>query len=352
MHGKIKKKWEAPMTRRFQPRSTPAENLRIIIHTIPWRLLILLPLLILFAIPAFYYGRHAGQTVFPTMTSFFYNLTGSPAAATPTPFPPYPAALPQVGTLLYTVQSGDSCDEILYSQMRMADAGTIFSDANPNTTQSLDASIGQDCHGLQNGMVLTLSPQYPLTALGGVVLKVDPTSSQQVLPTPVINIVHQQQLGTDCSGGCQLVVRLAPGVEVHLLVQTTLPIQPGSWVWAQATLARKNIKGFDDYPYADPLASLAGMSLRACDLQINDKHDDNSLSCSQLLPNTINDDGGAWLFGVTGPGSFDHWGYPLHLPTGTRVLLWLTADTNGDLMFRQGNPIFRYDNATHVYVKA
>ena len=339
------------MTRRFQPRSTPAENLRIVMHSIPWRLLILLPLLILLAIPAFYYGSNAGQKVFPTMTNFFYNLTGSPSAATPTPFPPFPTTLPQVGSLLYTVQSGDSCDEILFRQMHMADAGTIFTDVKPNTIQALDASIGQNCHALQDGMVLTLSPQYPLIVLGGEVLKVDPTSSQQVLPTPVINVVHQQQLGTDCSGGCLLTVRLAPGVQVRLFVQTTLPVKAGSWVWAQAALARKNIKDFDNYPYADPLASLNGMSLRACDLQIDNRQDDNSLSCSQLLPNTIDDDGGAWLFGVTGPGSLDHWGYSLHLSTGTRVLLWLTTDTNGDLKFHQGYPVFRYDDATHVYVR-
>ena len=328
------------MTRRFQPRSTPGENLRIVIHSIPWRLLILVPLLILLAIPAFYYGRHAGQKVFPTVTNFFYNLTGSPSAATPTPFPLFPTALPQVGSLLYTVQSSDSCDEILFRQMRMADAGTIFADIKPETVQALDASIGQNCHTLQAGMVLTLSPQYPLIALGGEVLK------------PVINVVHQQQLGADCSGGCLLTVQLAPGVQVRLFVQTTLPVKTGSWVWAQAALARKNIKDFDNYPYADPLASLNGMSLRACDLQIDSTHDDNSLSCSQLLPNTIDDDGGAWLFGVTGPGSLDHWGYSLHLPAGTRVLLWLTTNTNGDLKFEQGNPVFRYDEATHVYVRA
>src|SRR5437763_16277219 len=97
------------MTRRFQPRSTPAENLRIVIHTIPWRLLILLPLLILLAIPAFYYGSNAGQKVFPTMTNFFYNLTGSHSAATPTQFHPFPTDLLQVGSLLYPLQSGESC---------------------------------------------------------------------------------------------------------------------------------------------------------------------------------------------------------------------------------------------------
>ncbi len=65
----------------------------------------------------------------------------------------------------------------------------------------------------------------------------------------------------------------------------------------------------------------------------------------------IDDDGGAWLFGITGTSSLDHWKYPLHLPAGTRVLLWLSAHSNGNLRFNRGNPVFRYDNATHVYIK-
>lgn len=338
------------MAGHFQPRSTPAENLRIIIRSIPWRLLILLPMLLLLAIPAFYFGLHAGQKVFPTVTNYFYNLTGSPQAVSPTPFPPFPAVLPQVGSRLYTVQGGDSCDEILAVQMHMADAGTIFADIKPKTIQALNASIGQNCHALQPGLVLALSPQYPLIAFGGEVLKVDATSSQQVLPTPLINVSHQQQLGTDCSSGCQLTVKIAPGVEVQLFVETTLPVRVGAWVWTHASLARKNIKDFDNYPFADPLASLNGMSMRACDFELDNRRDDNSLSCSQLLPNTITDDGGAWLFAVTGPGSLDHWGYALHLPAGTRVLLWLTANTSGDLRFNKGNPVFRYNDAAHVYV--
>lgn len=340
------------MVRRFQPRSTPAENLRIVMSSIPWRLLILLPILVLVAIPAFYYGTHAGQKVFPNVTNFFYNLTGAPPTVVPTPLPAFPTILPQVGSILYTVQAGDSCDEILAVQMHMTDAGTIFTDVKPVTIQALDASLGQNCHALQPGMVLALAAQYPLIAFGGEVLKVDATSPQQVLPTPLINVVHQQQLGTDCSGGCLLTLRITSAVQVHLFVETTLSIKVGSWVWAQAALARKNIKDFDNYPYADPLASLNGMSLRACDLQVDNTHDDNSLSCDQLAPNTIDDDRGAWLFGVTGPSSLDHWGYSLHLPAGTRVLLWLTASSSGDLSFHRGNPIFRYDDATHVYVRA
>jgi len=268
----------------------------------------------------------------------------------PTPYPQFPTNLPQPGSILYTVQVGDSCDEILTVQMHMADAGQIFTDVNPNTVNALDNQVGQDCHAIQPGIVLALAPHYPLVALGGVILKVDPTSPLQPLPTPLINVA-QQQLGIDCSNGCNLTVRIAPQVQVQMLVQTTLPVRTGSWIWAQAMFPRKPIKGFDNYPYADPTASLNGATMRVCDLQLDGTHDDNSLSCSQLLPNTIIDDGGAWLFGVTGPGSLDHWRYPLHVAAGTRVLLWLSIDNNGNLVYRKGNPVYRYDAGTHVYVK-
>jgi len=90
--------------------------------------------------------------------------------------------------------------------------------------------------------------------------------------------------------------------------------------------------------------------LRACDLQVDNTHDDNSLSCSQLLPNTIVDDGGAWLFEVTGAGSLDQWHYPLHFPTGTRVLLWLSLDSHGGLKFQNGNAVYRFIARTHFHV--
>src|SRR6266700_5322120 len=224
------------MNRRKQRWSKRIENVRWYIRSIPWQLLILIPILLALAIPTFYFGTHAGQRVLPAVTNYFYNLSGPPPTATPTPLPPFPSMLPQVGSLLYTVQQGDSCDEVLTFQMRMSDAGTIFSDVKPNTIKALDASIGRDCHSLQPGMVLTLSPQYPLIAFGGQVLKVEPTSPQQVLPTPVINIAHQQQLGIDCSNGCILNVRIAPNVQVSLLIQTAIPVKAGSWLWAQATL--------------------------------------------------------------------------------------------------------------------
>src|SRR5947209_11177562 len=206
-----------------QSKRKRGENLRFFIRSIRWGLLILLPVLILVAIPTFYFGTHSGQKVLPAMTNFFYNLTGPPPAATPTPLPPFPSTLPQVGSLLYTVQAGDSCDEILAVQMRMSDASTIFTDVKPNTIQALNATIGHDCHALQPSLVLALSPQYPLIAFGGQVLKVEATSPQQVLPTPVINVPHQQQLGVDCSDGCLVTVRIAAGVQVHISVKTAIP---------------------------------------------------------------------------------------------------------------------------------
>src|SRR6266699_7261030 len=171
------------MNRRKQRWSKRIENVRWYIRSIPWQLLILIPILVALAIPTFYFGTHAGQRVLPAVTNFFYNLSGPPPTATPTPLPPFPSMLPQVGSLLYTVQAGDSCDEIIAVQMSMSDASTVFTDVKPNTIQALNATIGHDCHALQPGMVLALSPQYPLIAIGGQVLKVAATTPQQVLPT-------------------------------------------------------------------------------------------------------------------------------------------------------------------------
>lgn len=339
------------MAHRFQPRSTPAENPGIIVNRVPWRLFILIPILLLVAVPAYIFGTRIGQKVLPSVTNYFSGVLSGVPSPTPTPYPPFLETLPQPGSLLYTVQVGDSCDEILTIHMHMADAGQIFSDANPTTVKALNKVVGQNCDDLQPGVVLTLVPQYPLIAFGGVVLKIDATSPQQTLPTPLINVPQQQQVGVDCSSGCLLTVRIAADVQVHLLVQTTLNLHVGAWVWVQAMLARKTLPGFDTYPYVDSPFLLNGMSLRACDFQIDTTHDDNSLACSQLLPNTINDDGGAWLFGVTGSNSLNHWGYPLHLPVGTQVLLWLSADNNGNLKFRKGNPVYRYDDASHLYVR-
>jgi len=338
------------MTYRVHSRPALPEKRPLVISAL--RLLLLMSYLLIIGIPVFLLGTRVGQQVLPTLTNYFYNISGTPQLPTPTLLRPFPTILPQPGSLLYIAQPGDSCDEILAEHMQMTDAGQIFNDANPNTVIALNSAMGQDCHALQPGMVIKLSPHYPLVALGGEVLQVEATSPQQPLPTPLITITSQQQAGFDCSNGCLLTMHIAPGTQIRLSVQTTLPVRIGSWIWAQAMLARKQIAGFANYPYADPNTSLNGMLLRACDLQVDTIHDHNSLSCSQLLPNTIVDDGGTWLLGVTGPGSLDHWHYPLHFPAGTRVLLWLSADSQGHLKFQKGNRVYRFVEATHYYVPA
>ncbi|MBV9709630.1 MAG: hypothetical protein JO011_01800 [Ktedonobacteraceae bacterium] len=337
------------MAPRFRPGSRSAVNLRIVLAAIPWKLLVLLPVIIALVIPTYLLGSHLGTQIFPSITRIFYAASAPAPSVIPTPPPAFPPVLPQAGSLLYTTQAGDSCDSVLTFHMNMNDAGEIFSDVKPETVKALDKTVGLDCHALQPGMTMALSPQYPLIAFGGIVQKIASNTTQQVVPTPLIN-VPQHPLAPDCSGGCNLTVRVAPQVEVHLLVQTTLVIHIGSWVWTQAMLARKHIPGFDNYPYADPGTSLNGMSLSACDFQVDSTHDANSLSCDQLMPNTIDDDSGAWLFSVIGPSALDHWRYRLKLPQGTRVLVWLTAQ-NGNLQFHPGNPVYRYDNATNRYVK-
>jgi hypothetical protein len=339
------------MARRFQPRRTAGQNLRSLVHAIPWRLLLLVPVLVILAIPAFYFGAHAGRGIFPSISGYIYQLSGTPPPLTPTPEPAFVSVLPQPGSLLYTAQEGDNCDEILSVQMHMADAGMVFSEARPNTIRALSATLGQNCSDLQPGRVLRLSPQYPLLALGGRVLSATVLTAQQVLPTPVINVVRTPQLGVDCAGGCKLSVRVAANSVVRLFVVTTLPVQIGSWVWAQVAYGRQQVKGFGNYPYVDPRASLNGMELHACDLQVDNTHDVNSLPCDQLAPNTIDDDGGAWLFGVSGSNSLGHWGYPPHVQAGVRVMLWLTLGSNGGLLFHTGNPVYRFDDGTHLYVK-
>jgi len=336
------------MARRFHPRSATGENLRIIARSVPWKLFLLLPILLAIAIPTFIYGARIGGNILPSLTNNFFNISAPAPAATPTPHPAFQTILPQAGSIRYTVQQGDNCDAILAFQMRMNDAGQVFSDVKPNTVKALNQVMGHDCHTIQPGMTLYLSPHYPLVALGGVILKIDAATPQQVVPTPLIN-VPAQQYSVDCSDGCLLTVRIASQVQVHLTVRTTLTLKVGSWVWAQAMLARKAIPGFPDYPYADPAGSLNDMRLSACDLQIDQTHDDNGISCTRLTPNTIRDDHGAWLLGVVGTSSLDHWRYPLHQPPNTRVLLWLTYQ-NGHLVFQKGNPVYKYDEASQLYI--
>src|SRR5579859_295834 len=312
------------------------ENLRTLLQTMLPRRYLIPILLVILGLVTFVYGIYVGRNIFASVTHFFYDLSLAPVAS-PTPQPPLSKLLPQVETVLYTVQDGDSCDAILAYQMRMNQAGEVFSDVKPDTVQALNTALGQDCHHIQPGAVLKLSPQYPLVALGGIVEKIAALSPHQVLPTPLIRVRNTEPQGPDCSRGCALTVQIAPRVLVRLEVQTTLTIREGSWVWAQAMMARKRVPGFDAYPYVSTTTTLNGMTLQACDFQVDDVHDDNSLDCSQLQPNTIVADGGSWLFAVTGPGALDHWHYPIHLPPNTRVLLWLTDD-GGTLVYHQGDP--------------
>src|SRR5437588_7433522 len=305
-------------------------------------------------------GQHHPITALPSAANHFRPTSPPPQATfspnvkgTSTPVPVSTPSLNVVesvpGSVLYTVHNGDSCDAILTIQMRMADAGQIFSDSKPSTVQALGDALGQNCHPLQPGMVLRLPPQYPLIAIGGVVLKIDATPPEQVRSPSSIAGAYQQQSVARCSSGCLLTVQIAQYRQVHLLVRTMLSLRVGSWIWTQAMLSRKAIPGFDNYPYVDPAASIEGMVLRACGaFQVDNTLDHNGPTCCQLIPNTIDNDGGAWLFGVMGSSSLGPWHYPLSLPDGTRVLLWLSAN-NGRLQFQPGNPVYRYNEASHGY---
>src|SRR5581483_4466988 len=153
---------KSSMPRRVRPRSTPAENFRLAGQILPWRLFLLIPFLLIFAIPAFLFGTGAGHRLLPNLTNFFYNLANATPTVVPTPIPAFPTVLPQPGLVVYTVQSSDSCDEILATRMHMVDASQIFSDSKPNTVQALNDALGQNCAALQPGDVVTLMPQYPL----------------------------------------------------------------------------------------------------------------------------------------------------------------------------------------------
>jgi hypothetical protein len=339
------------MAHRFDPKSSPKENLQLFLRSIPLKLLVLLPLIAIVVIPTYIYAAHAGSTVIPSVTNLFYNLSNGPSGPTPTPMPAYSTVLPRVGSIAYTVQNGDNCDEILALHMNMYSASEVFSDANPVTVTALNQTLGLNCHRLQPGMPLKMSPQYPLMAFGGVITKVSGTAQREVLPTPLIPVPGQQDQGPDCSQGCQLAVRIASGVSVNVNVSTTLSVKPGSWIWTQAALPRKTVKGFANYPYVDPNAPINGMTLQACDFQVNDTHDDNSTACSALQPNTIVTDGGAWLVGVMGPAGLSHWHYKINAPLGTQVLAWLSLDSNGNLSHHAGDPVYRYDTSSQMYVK-
>ena len=128
------------MARRFHPRSTPAENMRLITRGFPWKLLLLLPVLVAVAVPTYLFGSRLGNQVLPSVTKLFSALAAPAPSATPTPPPAFPTLLPRAGTILYTAQDGDSCDSILTFQMRMNDAGQIFSEVKPTTVKAAKAA--------------------------------------------------------------------------------------------------------------------------------------------------------------------------------------------------------------------
>src|SRR5215467_13157835 len=100
--GQSSQRTEATMAGRVHPRRTLRENPRVVLQAIPWRLLLLIPILLVAGIPAFLFGTRAGQRLLPALTNVFFNLSGPPPPPAPTPLLPFPRALPQPGSLLYT----------------------------------------------------------------------------------------------------------------------------------------------------------------------------------------------------------------------------------------------------------
>jgi len=344
------------MARRFLPpdilRGYGLLPKRLPLRPLTWKVIGVLFAVLIVVVPTYITAERAGSKLVPELTSLFYKASDPNGSLAPASLPAFPPALPRVGTISYTVQEGESCDSILAYQMRFANANEVFSDQKPETVQALSTNLGRDCHKLDQGMVLALSPQYPLIAFGGEVLRVGSLTSPQGMPTPLINLPHPEHYAPDCAEGCLLSVKIAPRVQVYLTVSTRADIFPGSWIWSQAALARKVVPNFADYPYADPAASLNGMALEACDIQINGAppQPQNSRSCDDLTAKNIHMDGGAWVFGVTGSSALDHWHYPLNAPSNSRMLIWLSDDDSG-LTFHPGDPAYRYDQASRSYKK-
>lgn len=344
------------MARRFLPpdilRGDDLQPKRLPFRPLTWKVIAIISAVLLIVIPTYIIAERAGSKLVPKLTSLFYTLSDPNGPVAPVALPAFPSVLPLVGTIPYIVQEGESCDSILASQMRFTNANEVFSDQKPETVRSLSADLGRDCHKLDQGTTLPLSPQYPLVAFGGEVLRVGSLTSPQGMPTPLINLPHAEHYAPDCTQGCLLSVKIAPKVQVYLTVSTKADIFPGSWIWSQATLPRKVVANFAEYPYVDSAAHLNGMALQACDFQVNGAppQTQTSPSCDDLTAKNTHLDGGAWLFGVAGPSALDHWHYPLNVPSGSRVLIWLSDDDNG-LTFHPGNPVYRYEGASHSYVK-
>ena len=97
------------MAGRIHPTRTGAgsvptrEYLSILLRMVPWRMHLVPILLIILALPTFVYGISIGRNIFFGVTHFFYDLS-APSVASPTPQPPLLKLLPQVGSVLYTVE--------------------------------------------------------------------------------------------------------------------------------------------------------------------------------------------------------------------------------------------------------
>src|SRR6266700_3842872 len=147
------------MARQNHRRSTPGEDLRMLLHAIPWRLLIIIPILIIAAIPAFTIGVRLGGRVLPGVTIIFYILGGPAAGPPPTPLPPFPRILPQPGSLLYTVQAGDSCDEVLLPHAHVRCRPDL------QRRQSKDCTGARCCHRSELPQVAARYGVDPLAAV-------------------------------------------------------------------------------------------------------------------------------------------------------------------------------------------
>ncbi|GHO42851.1 hypothetical protein KSX_10140 [Ktedonospora formicarum] len=260
-----------------------------------------------------------------------------------------------MGVIPYIVQDGDSCNAILNTQMQMGASTKIFNDDQKNTIQALNKTLGQNCGELSIGSRVQLQPQYPLVAFGGIVRKIGAPPAAEPTPTPAINLSRtiQQQAAADryidCTGGCNLTVQITEKNSVTLFVGTQMHVQVGSWVWAMAMMQPQTIKGFANYPYTSPKASINNMVLKACDFALEDELDDSITPCRKIMPNSIDDDGGAWLYGITGPHALGHWKLGNSLPPNTQTLMWLSSK-GGDLQYEDSNPLYRYNAKHHIYV--
>lgn len=345
------------MSRRFLPRSSSAENVDIIVRSLPWKTIIGFVICAVGFLPFLACSLFIANNGLLDLSQLFSAINGAHADLPPphTSFP-FPAVSPQMGVIPYVIQDGDSCNEILANQMNMGQSTKIFNDAQKNSIQVLNRVLGQNCQNLTVGAVIPLQPQSPLVAIGGIVRKISTPSFVKPTPTPLVRLpktIRQQAEANryvDCSGGCNLQIQTTSKDTANLFVETDMHVQVGSWVWALAMMQPQKVPGLDNYPYLEPHASVDKTVLRACDFTLEDQQDDNMTPCRKLLPNTIDDDGGIWLYAVTGSQALGHWHWASNLPPNTQVLMWLSSK-GGDLQYEDNNPIYRYSPKQHAYIK-